>query len=134
MTIAAANCEAHLAGIILMNLVSLIEYSGITEEEFAEVLRHVQLELDENTYEMEQAYQSNVGKRPSDLPWRDFARRKILSAFGSESCGETVRRLDYVEHVTAEPDLKQMVRNLKEQGADMNIFHPEKYEAFLADA
>jgi len=134
LIVASSNCEGQLTGLILMTLATLIEQSGLTEEEFAQIFADVQYEISDNVYSMEQAYEKNLGKKAGDLPWRSFARKKMLAAFGSETCGETVRRLDYIEHVTADPDLKQLVHELRAQVAEMNVFHPEKYPKLLAEA
>lgn len=61
-------------------------------------------------------------------------QEKILAAFGNEKCGNTVLRLNYVEHVTVDPDLKKIIHDLTSQIATMNVFHPEKYLDLLAEA
>ena len=75
-----------------------------------------------------------TGKRSADRSWRDFARKKILAAFGNESCGNTVLRLSYVEHVTVDPDLKQIIHDLTSQVATMNVFKSEQYQDLLTEA
>lgn len=134
LIIASSMCEGQLAGLILMTLADLIETAGITEEEFEEVLYDVRLETEMNITEMEKDYLGMTGNKPGALPWRSFARKKILAAFGSNSCGETVRRLAYIEHVTVYPDLKKLVHDLAVDIAQMNVFHQEKYPALLEDA
>ena len=79
-------------------------------------------------------YEGWTGKKPGAHPWRDFARKKILAAFGHDMCGITIRRMCYVEHVTVDPDLKQIVHDLASQVATMNVFHLEKYQDLLTEA
>ena len=134
LMIAANMCEGQLAGAILMNLADLIDSIGITEEDFEELLYQIRLETQENIMNMEKDYLSRTGKAAGDLPWRDFARKKILAAFGNESCGTTIRRLAYVEEVTVDPDLKAIVHDLAAQVAQMGIFKSEKYPELLKDA
>lgn len=134
LMIAASMCEGQVSGIILMCLADLIDTAGITDEEYEQLLYRIRLETEENITNMEMDYLGMTGKKAGTLPWRGFARKKILAAFGSDSCGETVKRLSYVEHVTVQPELKKMVHDLKEEIANLNIFHPERYPAALAEA
>lgn len=134
LMIAASMCEGQLAGVILMSLADLIESVGITDEEFEDLIYQIRLEAEENIMNMEKDYQGMTGKKTGALPWREFARKKILAAFGNERCGTTVVRLAYIEHVTVDPNLKQIVHDLTSQIATMNVFHPEKYPKMLADA
>lgn len=134
LMIAASMCEGQLSGAILMNLSDLIDSVGITDEEFEELIYQIRLETEETIRNMEKDAQNRTGKKSDALPWRETARKKILAAFGSERCGNTVVRLAYIEHVTVDPDLKQIVHDLASQIAMMNVFHQEKYPELLADA
>lgn len=134
LMIAASMCEGQVSGIILMCLADLVDTCGIKDEEYEQLLYHIRLETEENITNMELDYLGMTGKKPADLPWRSFARKKILAAFGSEYCGETVKRLSYVEHVTVHPALKKLVHDLREDIAQMNVFHPEEYPALLSEA
>jgi len=134
LMIAASMCEGDLTKEILMNLADLVETVGITDEEMEQLLYQVRTETTENIMNMEKDYEGWTGKKSGALPWRDFARKKILAAFGHDDCGTTIRRLCYVEHVTVDPDLKQIVHDLTSQIATMNVFRPEKYPDFLAEA
>lgn len=134
LMIAASMCEGQLTEAILMNLTDLIQSVGITDEEFEDLLYQVRLEVAENITNMEKDYQGWTGKKVDALPWRSFARKKILAAFGNESCGKTVLRLHFIEHVTVDPDLKELVHDVASQVATMNVFHPEKYPMLLAEA
>ena len=117
-----------------MNLAGLIESVGITDEEFEQLIYQIRLETEENIISMEKHYQEMTGKRSADRSWRDFARKKIIAAFGNKSCGNTVLRLNYVEYVTVDPDLKQIVHELCSQVATMNVFRPEDYQELLTEA
>jgi len=134
MMIAASMCEGDLTKAILMNLADLIETVGITDEEMEQLLYQVRTETAENIMNMEKDYEGWTGKKSGALPWRDFARKKILATFGHDDCGTTIRRLCYMEHVMVDPDLKQIVHDLTSQIATMNVFHPEKYADLLAEA
>ena len=134
LIIAACMCEGELPKAILMNLADLIESVGITDEEFEQLIYQIRLETEENIISMEKHYQEMTGKRSADRSWRDFARKKILATFGNESCGNTVLRLNYVEHVTVDPDLKQIIHDLTSQVATMNVFKSEKYPDLLTEA
>lgn len=134
LIIASSMCEGQLAGLILMNLADLIESVSITEEEFEQLLYEVRLEVEMNITEMEKDYLGMTRKKSGALPWRTFARKKILATFGSDSCGETVRRLAFIEHVTVYPELKKLVHDLTADIAQMNVFHPEKFPALLDEA
>ena len=134
LIIAASMCEGELTKAILMNLADLIESAGITDEEFEQLIYQIRLETEENIISMEKHYQEMTGKSSADRSWRDFARKKILATFGNESCGNTVLRLNYVEHVTADPDLKQIIHDLTSQVATMNVFKSEKYQDLLTEA
>ena len=134
LMIAASMCEGELTKAILMNLADLIEKVGITDEEFEQLIYQIRLETEENIISMEKHYQEMTGKRSSDRSWRDFARKKILAVFRNESCGNTVLRLSYVEHVTVDPDLKQIIHDLCSQVATMNVFKSEQYPALLTEA
>ena len=134
LMIAAAMCEGELTRTILLVLADLIESVGITDEEFEELIYQIRHETAENIMNMEKHYLNTTGKRPAALPWRSFAQKKILAAFGNEKCGNTVLRLHYVGHVTVDPDLKQIIHDLTSQVATMNVFHPEKYADLLRDA
>jgi hypothetical protein len=134
LMIAASMCEGQLTGVILMSLADLIESVGITDEEFEGLIYQIRLEAEEIIMNMEKDYQSMTGKKAGTLPWREFARKKILAAFGNDTCGTTAVRLNYIEYVTVDPDLKQIVHDMTSQIASMNVFHPEKYPELLADA
>lgn len=134
LIIAACMCEGELTKAILLNLADLIESVGITEEEFEQLIYQIRLETEENIISMEKHYQGMTGMRSADRSWRDFARKKILAAFGNESCGNAVLRLGYVEHVTVDPDLKQIIHELCSQVATMNVFKSEKYQDLLTEA
>ena len=134
LIIAACMCEGELTKAILMNLADLIESAGITDEEVEQLIYQIRLETEENIINKEMDYEGWTGKKPGAHPWRDFARKKILTAFGNEKCGNTVLRLNYVEHVTVDPDLKKIIHDLTSQIATMNVFHPEKYLDLLDEA
>ena len=127
-------CEGDLTKAILTNLSDLLETVGITDEEMEQLLYEVRMETTETIMNMEKEYEGWTVKKSDALPWRDSARKKILAAFGHDECGTTIRRLCYVEHVTVAPDLKQIIHDLTSQIATMNVFHPEKYPEFLAEA
>ena len=99
-----------------------------------ELIYQIRVETEESIMNMEGHYLEMTGKKDVDLSWRVFARKKILAAFGNEKCGNTVLRLNYVEHVTVDPDLKKIIHDLTSQIATMNVFHPEKYLDLLAEA
>ena len=134
LIIAACMCEGELTKAILMNLADVIETVGITDEEMEQLLYQVQTETAENIMNMERDYEGWTGKKSGALPWRDFAKKKILAAFGHDECGVTIRRLCYVEHVTVDPDLKQIIHDLCSQVATMNVFRPEDYQELLTEA
>jgi len=134
LMIAASMCEGELTKTILMVLTDLIESSGITDEEFEQLIYQIRVETEEIIMNMEGHYLEMTGKKDVDLSWRVFARKKILAAFGNEKCGNTVLRFNYVEHVTVDPDLKKIIHDLTSQIATMNVFHPEKYLDLLAEA
>ena len=134
LKIAASMREGDLTGAILMTLMDLINSAGITADEFTELIQEIRLETEANIQQMEKDYLERTGKVCGDLPWRGFARRKILAAFGSDSCGHTVSRLDFVHHVTVDPEVKKLVPDLRNQVADMNVFRQEAYPALLAEA
>lgn len=134
LMIAASMCEGHVVGIMLMCLADLVDTCGLTDEEYEQVLYNIRLETETNITNMEMDYLGMTGKKPGALPWRAFARKKILAAFGSESCGETVKRLSYVEHVTVHPELKKVVHDLTADIAQMSVYHPEKFPPLLEEA
>ena len=134
LIIAASMCEGELTKAILMNLADVIETVGITDEEMEQLLYQVRAETAESIMNIEKDYEGWTGKKPGAHPWRDFARKKILAAFGHDMCGITIRRMCYVEHVTVDPDLKQIVHDLASQVATMNVFHLEKYQDLLTEA
>ena len=134
LIIAACMCEGELTRAILMNLADLIESVGITDVEFEQLIYQIRLETEENIISMERHHQEMTGKRSADRSWRDFARKKILAAFGNESCGNTVLQLNYVENVTVDPDLKQIIHDLCCHVATMNVFKPEDYQELLTEA
>jgi len=134
LIIAASMCEGELTKAILMNLADVIETVGITDEEMEQLLYQVRAEAAQNITNKEMDYEGWTGKKPGAHPWRDFARKKILAAFGHDMCGITIRRMCYVEHVTVDPDLKQIVHDLASQVATMNVFHLEKYQDLLTEA
>ena len=134
LIIAASMCEGELTKAILMNLADVIETVGITDEEMEQLVYQVRMEAAENIMNMEKDYEGWTGKKSGALPWRDFAKKKILAAFGHDKCGITIRRLCYVEHVTVDPDLKQIVHDLTSQIATMNVFHPEKHQNHPTEA
>lgn len=134
LMIAASMCEGDLAKAILMTLADLIDTVGITDEEMEQLIYQVRMEGTENIMNMEEAYEGWTGKKPDTLPWREFAKKKILAAFGNDKCGITIRRLCYVEHVTIDPDLRQIVHDLTSLIATMNVFNPEDYPDLLAEA
>jgi hypothetical protein len=134
LMIAAGMCEGQLSGVILMVLADLIDSVGITNEEFEQLLYQIRMETNENIMNMKRDYLDRTGKAIGDLPWRAFARKKMLATFGSDDCGETVRRLAYIHHVTVDPDLKKIVKDLGTEIGQINVFHPEKYPELLAEA
>ena len=134
LLIAACMCEGDLTKAILMNFSDLIETVGITDEEMEQLLYQVRTETAESIMNIEKDYEGWTGKKSGALSWREIARKKILAAFGHDDCGTTIRRLCYVEHVTVDPDLKQIVHDLTSQLATMNIFCPERYQNFLTEA
>lgn len=58
----------------------------------------------------------------------------IAARFGHDECGVTIRRLCYVEHVTVDPDLKQIIHDLCSHVATMNVIRPEDYQELLTEA
>ena len=134
LVIASSMCEGELTAIILMELVYQIEEAGITEEEFSQLVQEIRSEIYDNVEIMECEYKEKYRKPSAELHWKGFAQKKILSAFGNESCGETVVRLRYVEHVTTDPEIKEIVHELADKVAGMNTFYPEKYDALLKEA
>ena len=134
LMIAASMCEGQLSGAILMVLADLINTAGITNEEFEQLLYHIRLETDVNIMNMERDYLGRTSKDTGDLAWRGFARKKILAAFDSDDCGETVRRFAYIHHVMVDPDMKKVVKDLGTEIGQINVFHPEKYPELLAEA
>ena len=134
LIIAACMCEGELTKAILINLADLIESVGITDEDFEQLIYQIRLETEGNIMNMEKHYQEMTGKESAEFSWKAFTRKKILAAFGNESCGNTVLRLSYVEHVTVDPDLKQIIHELTLQVATMNVFKSEKYQDLLTEA
>ena len=134
LMIAASMCEGELTKAILMNLSDLVESVGITDEEFEQLIYQIRLEAAENIMNMEKHNQAKAGKKADTFSWRDLARKKILATFGNERIGTTLIRLSYVEYVTVDPDLKQIIHDLAAQVAQMNVFHLEKYPELLAEA
>ena len=134
LMIAASMCEGELTNAILMNLSDLVESVGITDEEFEPLIYQIRLEAAENIMNMEKHNQAKAGEKSDAFSWRDLARKKILATFGNERIGTTLIRLSYVEYVTVDPDLKQIIHDLAAQVAQMNVFHLEKYPELLAEA
>ena len=134
LMIAAAMCEGELTRAILMTLEDLINSVGITDEELAELVSRIRVELTENILKMEEESQTSAGKKAGTLPWKEYARKKMLATFGSESCGVTIRRLCYVAEVTTDPELKEILHDLTSQIATTNVFHPERYPVLLEEA
>ena len=117
-----------------MNLSDLVESVGITDEEFEQLIYRIRLETAEKIMNAEKHYQAKAGEKSDAFSWRDLARKKILATFGNESIGTTLIRLSYVEYVTVDPDLKQIIHDLTSRIATMHVFHPEKYQELLKEA
>lgn len=134
LMIAASMCEGELTKAILMNLSDLVESVGITDEEFEQLIYQIRLEAAENIMNAEKHYQAKAGEKSDAFSWRNLIRNKILATFGNERIGTTLINLSYVEYVTVDPDLKQIIHDLTSQIATMNVFHPEKYPDLLTEA
>lgn len=134
LMIAAGMCEGDMTKAILLHLADLIDTIGLTEEEFEELLYKVRLEMQEKIMDMEKNRMNRTGNVSDNPVWRAYARKKFLAIFGNENCGATVRRLAYVEQVTVDPDLREIVHNLTSDVATMGIFKPEKYPELLKEA
>ncbi len=79
-------------------------------------------------------YQCVSGDLETARPWKPYAKRLILSAFGNENAMNTVRRLLMAEKVTVDPAIRQTVHELVSDIAVMAVCAPQKYEAYLADS
>ena len=79
-------------------------------------------------------YQCVSGDLETTRPWKPYAKRLILSAFGNENAMNTVRRLLMAEKVTVDPAIRQTVHELVSDIAVMAVCAPQKYEAYLADS
>ena len=119
---------------VLTELADRLYHLPMSDTEYQTLFYTVKYRKEQAMTRLMLDYQCVSGDLETARPWKPYAKRLILSAFGNENAMNTVRRLLMAEKVTVDPAIRQTVHELVSDIAVMAVCAPQKYEAYLADS
>ena len=134
LIIAGAAAVKPEAAKVLTELADRLYRLPMSDTEYQTLFYTVKYRKEQAMTRLMLDYQCVSGDMKTTRPWKPYAKRLILSAFGNENAMNTVRRLLMAEKVTVDPAIRQTVHELVSDIAVMAVCAPQKYEAYLADS
>ena len=132
--VAATMCDDPIMEATLFALVKDLDSSGITDKDYEDLLLQIVVETAKIIWNPEKEYEEVIETEYGVSSCKELAKKIILAAVGVEDCETTYAKLRYVEHVTADPRLKDLVREVASQIAAIDIYRPRDYEQLLKEA